>query len=231
MKRLFSSPGKDAEPLATNKEAVTRRGFLRGLGTSAVVAASMGANAMAQELAQVNAEKVQGPGAIDLTFTVNGEKRNVRVEPRVTLLDALRGPFGLTGAKEACDRGTCGACTVLLNGEPVYACSMLAVEAQGAEIVTIEGLVVDGRLTQLQQAFVDKDGLQCGYCSPGMVMTLTALLRKTPHPTEEQVRKAIAGNLCRCGSYPRIFAAALGAAGVKTTEKLTVLEPHQHGLA
>lgn len=195
------------------------------------MAATLSAETVAQELAQANAEPVQGPGAVSVTLSVNGQTRTLQVEPRLTLLDALRGPFALTGAKEACDRGTCGACTVLLNGEPVYACSMLAVEAQGAEIVTIEGLVVDGRLTQLQQAFVDKDGLQCGYCSPGMVMTLTALLRKTPHPTEEQVRKAIAGNLCRCGSYPRIFAAALGAAGVKTTEKLTVIQPHEHGLA
>ena len=118
----------------------------------------------------------------------------------MTLLEALRTSAGLTGAKEPCDRATCGACTVLLDDVPVYACSLLAIEAQGAEITTIEGLAKTGQLTQLQQAFVDKDGLQCGYCSPGFVMTLTALLRKNPHPTEAEIRKACSGILCRCGA-------------------------------
>jgi xanthine dehydrogenase YagT iron-sulfur-binding subunit len=210
---------------------VSRRAFLRGLGTSAVTAAALGADNVAKGLAQANAERMQGPGAVALTLTVNGTKKTFSVEPRVTLLEALRGDVGLTGAKEACDRATCGACTVLLNDTPVYACSMLAIEAQGAEITTIEGISRDGKMSALQKAMVDKDGLQCGFCSPGMIMVLTALLRKNPHPTEAEVRQAIAGNLCRCGSYPRIFAATRAASGQKPLTKLNVVSLHDHALA
>ncbi|MBI5767739.1 MAG: (2Fe-2S)-binding protein [Verrucomicrobia bacterium] len=191
----------------------------------------MGAEQVSQGLAQANAERPVGPGAVPVTLTVNGEKKTFRLEPRVTLLEALRGEAGLTGAKEACDRATCGACTVLLDGTPVYACSMLAIEAQGAEITTIEGIAKNGELSALQKAMVDKDGLQCGYCSPGMVMVLTALLRKNPRPTEAEVRHAIAGNLCRCGSYPRIVAAARAASGQSAGTKLTFISSHDHAVA
>ena len=210
---------------------VSRRMFLKSLGTSAVTAAALGADSVAQGLAQANAERTQGPGAVAVALTVNGERKTLMIEPRVTLLEALRGKVGLTGAKEACDRATCGACTVLVNDRPVYACSMLAIEAQGAEVTTIEGLARDGKLTALQQAMVDKDGLQCGFCSPGMVMVLTALLRKNPHPSEAEVRRAVAGNLCRCGSYPRIFAATRAASGQKPVTKLNVIPLHDHALA
>jgi aerobic-type carbon monoxide dehydrogenase small subunit (CoxS/CutS family) len=193
-----------------------------------VTAAALGATSIARGAgAETKAETkhagAPGPGEVRVTFVVNGVERTLDVEPRMTLLEALRSPLGLTGAKESCDRATCGACTVLVNDTPVYACSMLAVEAHGAAITTIEGLARDERLTALQQAFVDHDGLQCGYCSPGMVMVLTALLRKNPHPTEAEVRRACSGNLCRCGSYPRIFAAALGASGQSPAEKVTLL--------
>lgn len=220
------SPRKESAPAG-----VSRRTFLKCLGTSAVTAAALGANNVAQGLAEANAERLHGPAAVPVTLTVNGKSTTLQLEPRVTLLEALRTQAGLTGAKEACDRATCGACTVLVNGLPVYACSMLAIEAQGTQIETIEGLAADGQLTQLQKAFVTHDGLQCGYCSPGVVMTLTALLRKNPHPTEAEIRRACAGNLCRCGSYPRIFAAALAASGQKPTAKLTVIPPHEHALA
>lgn len=210
---------------------MSRRGFLTSLGLSAVTTAALGATNVAKGLAEANAEKVYGPGATSVSFIVNGEKRTFEIEPRTTLLEALRMHAGLTGAKESCDRATCGACTVLLDGVPVYACSMLAIEARGSEITTIEGLVADGTLTKLQQAMVDHDGLQCGYCSPGMVMVLTALLRKNPHPTEAEVRAACAGNVCRCGSYPRIFAAALEASGQAPANKVTVIHSHEHGLA
>jgi aerobic-type carbon monoxide dehydrogenase small subunit (CoxS/CutS family) len=210
---------------------LSRRTFLKSLGTSAVTTAALGADNVAKGLAQANAERPQGPGAVAVTLMVNGEKKSFSLEPRVTLLEALRGHAGLTGAKEACDRATCGACTVLLNGTPVYACSMLAIEAQGAEITTIEGIARDGKLTALQKAMVDKDGLQCGYCSPGMVMVLTALLRKNPRPTLADVRRAVAGNLCRCGSYPRIFAATLAASGQKPVTKLNLLSLHDHAVA
>lgn len=205
---------------------------MKCLGTSAVTAAALGASNVAKGMAEANAERVQGPGAVPVVLTINGKKSTLQLEPRVTLLEALRTQAGLTGAKEACDRAACGACTVLLNGDPVYACAVLAIEAQGAEIETIEGLVADGALTKLQQAFVDRDGLQCGYCSPGMVMTLTALLRKNPRPSAAEIRRACAGNLCRCGAYPRIVSATLAASGQQpTTTNLTVIHPHEHALA
>lgn len=223
-----------AEPQLRNDApagGISRRTFLKSLGTTAVSSAALGADSVARELAQANAEQLRGPGAVPVTLTLNGTTRTFEVEPRVTLLELIRGPAGLTGPKEACDRASCGACTVLLGDTPVYACSMLAIEAQGAAITTVEGLAPDGRLTKLQQALVAKDGLQCGYCTPGMVITLTALLRKKPNPTEAEVRKAVSGNLCRCGSYPRIFAAALSASGAKSTSKLHLLHPHHHALA
>lgn len=210
---------------------VSRRDFLKGLGTTAITAAALSARGVAQELEQASAEKSHGPGPVPVTLSINGEKKTFSLEPRVTLLEALRDHAGLTGAKEVCDRATCGACTVLLNDAPVYACSMLAIEAQGAEITTIEGLARTGELTKLQQALVDKDGLQCGFCTPGFVMSLTALLRHNPHPTAAEIRKACSGNLCRCGSYPRIIAAALAATGAKTTSNLTVLHLPDHAVA
>lgn len=231
MKRIPGGLSAQETSGAPAPTGVTRRTFLKSLGTSAVTAAAFGAENVANGLAQANAERAQGPGAVTVSLTVNGEQRNFSIEPRVTLLEALRANAGLTGAKEACDRATCGACTVLINGTPVYACSMLAIEAQGAEITTIEGLARDGKLTALQQAFVDKDGLQCGYCSPGMVMVLTALLRKNPHPTEADVKRAAAGNLCRCGSYPRVFAATLAASGQKPVSKLNLISLHDHAVA
>lgn len=231
-------PNGSAEQPARDSAADgwTRRSFLTSLGRSAVTAAALGATGIARSVGaetktEVNHDGLLGPGVVPVTLVVNGVERSLQVEPRMTLLEALRAPLGLTGAKEACDRATCGACTVLVYDTPVYACSMLAIEAHGAEITTIEGLARDERLTALQQAFVDHDGLQCGYCSPGMVMVLTALLRKNPHPTEAEVRHACSGNLCRCGSYPRIFAAALDASGQTPANKVTVLTPLNHALA
>ena len=209
----------------------TRRAFLKGLGTGAVSAAAFGAETAAKAIADVNAERVLGPEAVPVTLTVNGETKSFLLEPRTTLLEALRTHAGLTGPKESCNRATCGACSVLLGDDPVYACSVLAIEAQGVAITTIEGIAQNGELTKLQQAFIDKDGLQCGFCTPGMVITLTALLRKTPHPTEAEVRRAVSGNLCRCGSQPRIVAAALAASGVETASRLTVITPSEHALA
>lgn len=233
MNQDFSRGGSPAQgvPHHAQHDGLTRRAFLKGLGTSVVGAAALGASNVAQGLAEADAEREQGPDAVPVTLTLNGEQRTFRLEPRITLLEALRTHAGLTGAKESCDRATCGACTVLRNGEPVYACSLLAIEAQGAEITTIEGLAKDSRLTALQQAFIDHDGIQCGFCSPGMVLTLAALLRRNPHPTEAEVRQACAGNLCRCGTYPRVFAAALAAGGAPAAEKLTILSPSEHALA
>jgi xanthine dehydrogenase YagT iron-sulfur-binding subunit len=210
MKRASSSDDSTSSgsPLST---PFSRRAFLRGLGTTAVSAAALGARSVAAEIAKVNAEKPNGPGAIPVTLSINGERRTLQLEPRVTLLEAIRQHCGLTGPKEVCERATCGACTVLLDGVPVYACMILAIEAQGREITSIEGISKEG-LTPVQQAMVENDGLQCGYCSPGFVMSLTALLKRNPNPTEAEVRKACSGHLCRCGSYPHIFKAALAAA-------------------
>jgi xanthine dehydrogenase YagT iron-sulfur-binding subunit len=142
---------------------------------------------------------------------VNGQNKPVEVEPRVTLLDALRQDLDVTGAKRVCDRGTCGACTMLVDGKPVYACTMLAIDAQGAKITTVEGLATSG-LHPLQQAFVDHDGLQCGFCTPGFVVACKAFLDKHPRPTREDVEHGLGGNLCRCGTYAGIREAVLAAA-------------------
>jgi aerobic-type carbon monoxide dehydrogenase small subunit (CoxS/CutS family) len=194
--------------------AHSRRSFLKGLGTAAVTAVAAQTEAVAAELEKANAEKTIGPGAVPMTLKVNGEKLKLLLEPRVTLLDALRNYSSLTGAKEGCDRASCGACTVLLGDLPIYACQKLAVEAQGQEITTVEGLAKPGKLTKVQQAFLEKDALMCGYCTPGFVMSVTALLKQKPHPTAADVKRACAGNLCRCGTQPRVLEAALSAAGI-----------------
>lgn len=203
--------------------SVSRRSFLKSFGTTAAVAATAQVEAVAQELAKVNTEKAYGPEAVPITLRVNGQTLNLRLEPRVTLLEALRNHSPLTGAKEVCDRATCGACTVLMDDVPVYACSVLAIEAQGKAITTVEGIARDGQLSKVQQAFIDEDALMCGYCTPGFVMSVTALLKFNPRPTADEVRHACAGNLCRCGTYPRVLKAALKAAGVPTTTKTEVI--------
>ncbi len=158
---------------------------------------------------------VYGPGKVPVTLMVNGKKLTAELEPRVTLLDALRDNFDLTAAKRVCDRGVCGACTVLLDGKPVYACSILAIDTQGREITTIEGLNKTDALTPVQQAFVDNDAQQCGFCTPGFVVATTAFLEKYPNATPEQVRTGLSGNLCRCGTYAGIHKAVAQAAGKK----------------
>lgn len=155
---------------------------------------------------------VRGPGKTPIRLIVNGETREVLVEPRRTLLDALRKDIGLTGTKKACDEGTCGACTVLLDGKPIYACMALALECDGRSIETIEGLARDGQLHPIQQAFIEEDALQCGFCTPGQIMSVKALLDENPTPTLEEVKRTLSGNLCRCGAYPKIFKAAVRAA-------------------
>jgi len=147
-----------------------------------------------------------------IELRVNGETREVIVEPRTTLLQVLREDLGLTGTKQGCDAGDCGACTVLIDGHPVVSCLSLAIEAQGKKILTIEGLDREGRLHPLQQAFIDHYAVQCGFCTPGMILSAKALLDRNSHPTEEEVREAISGNLCRCTGYVKIVEAILAAA-------------------
>ena len=203
--------------------AHSRRTFLKSLGTVAATAATAQVQSVAAELEKANAEKTVGPGAVPVTLTVNGEKLPLMIEPRVTLLDALRNYSSLTGAKDGCDRAACGACTVLMNDLPVYSCQKLAIEAQGYEITTIEGLAKDGKLSPVQQAFWDRDALQCGYCTPGFIMSVTALLKYNPRPTADEIKHACAGNLCRCGTHPHIIQAALQASGAEVTSKTEVI--------
>ncbi len=188
---------------------VSRRDFLKIGGIAATVPLVGGklAGAAGADAA------VLGPGKVPVTLTVNGKTYNAQLEPRVTLLDALRDTFDLTGAKRVCDRGTCGACTVLLNGKAVYSCSLLALEAQRHRITTVEGLGDPDHLDPVQKAFWDNDAQQCGFCTPGFVVATWALLDSNPKPTPEQIKKGLCGNLCRCGTYVGVRAAALQAAG------------------
>ena len=143
---------------------------------------------------------------------INGSRKNLIIEPRVSLLDALRDHLHLTGTKKGCDQGACGACTVLVDGERINSCLALAIQYEGREIVTIEGLGNSGELHPLQQAFIDQDGFQCGYCTPGFVMMAKALLGQHPDPDDEQIRDYLTGNLCRCAAYPEIINAVKMAA-------------------
>jgi aerobic-type carbon monoxide dehydrogenase small subunit (CoxS/CutS family) len=203
--------------------AHSRRTFLKSLGTVAATAATAQVQSVAAELEKANAEKVVGPGAVPVTLKINGETLKLNLEPRVTLLDALRNYSSLTGAKEGCDRAACGACTVLMDDLPIYSCQKLAIEAQGSEIITIEGLAKNGKLSPVQQAFWDRDALQCGYCTPGFIMSVTALLKWNPKPTADEIKHACAGNLCRCGTHPHIIQAALQASGAPVTNKTEVI--------
>jgi xanthine dehydrogenase YagT iron-sulfur-binding subunit len=176
---------------------VSRRDFLKISGVSAAVPL-IGTKIVQAAGAPV---KVYGPGKTPITLTINGTKHSLQLEPRVTLLDAMRDQLAITGAKRVCDRAECGACTVLLDGKTVYACSMLAIEAQGKAITTVESVAQNDRLHPIQQAFVDNDGSQCGFCTPGFVVATKALLDKHPNPTSDQIRHGLSGNLCRCGTY------------------------------
>jgi xanthine dehydrogenase YagT iron-sulfur-binding subunit len=157
--------------------------------------------------------EVHGPGKVPVTLKVNGKQLNAELEPRVTLLDALRDHFDLTGAKRVCDRGECGACTVLVDGRAIYACNVLAIDAQGKAITTIESLGTPEALHPIQQAFVDNDAQQCGFCTPGFVMAAKALLDRKPRPTPDEVLHGLGGNFCRCGTYKGLKAALAQASG------------------
>ncbi|SPF46602.1 2Fe-2S protein [Candidatus Sulfotelmatobacter kueseliae] len=180
---------------------VSRRDFLKISGISAAVPLVAGPRVIKAAGQRV---RVYGPGKVPMEFAINGKSYKANLEPRVTLLDALRDEFELTGAKRVCDRAECGACTVLVDDKPVYACAMLAIEAQHKAITTIESLTRDGKLHPIQQAFVDNDASQCGFCTPGFVVACKAFLDKHPHAGPEEIRRGLSGNLCRCGTYAGI---------------------------
>jgi aerobic-type carbon monoxide dehydrogenase small subunit (CoxS/CutS family) len=205
---------------------ISRRSFLKGLGTVVVATAAVPAGAVAagtEELAKLGGDHTLGPGQVPVTLQVNGKPLKLSLEPRVTLLDALRNYSNLTGTKEVCDRATCGACTVLFDGQPVYSCMKLAIEAQGHEITTVEGVSSAGKLSAVQQAVVDGDASMCGYCTPGFVMTATALFKNKPHPTADELRVACSGNLCRCGTQHRMLNALLRLSGTPIANAAEVI--------
>ncbi len=155
---------------------------------------------------------VKGPLRVAITLRVNGVEYVTQLEPRTLLLDALRDELALTGTKKVCDNGECGACSVIIDDKLVYSCLTLAVECEGKDIRTVEGLSTNGKPDPVQRAFIDEDGYQCGFCTPGQVMAVTHLLDQNPDPTLDEVKRGVSGNLCRCGAYPKIFKAALAAA-------------------
>jgi aerobic-type carbon monoxide dehydrogenase small subunit (CoxS/CutS family) len=214
-----SSPESRAETLPTGesgKNGVSRRSFLKGAGLTAAGTALLdGVQSFGRDSeSAANAGITQfGPGPAAIRLRVNGKEHALQIEPRTTLADALRIHLGMTGTKIICDRGACSGCTVWLDKMPVNSCMTLAIDAIGHDVTTIEGLSADGEPHPLQTAFVKHDAMQCGFCTPGMVMSCAALLQKNASPSELDVRYAISGNLCRCGTYPRVFAATLEAAG------------------
>jgi xanthine dehydrogenase YagT iron-sulfur-binding subunit len=199
----------DDDEVKEKGSGLSRRSFLKVSGISLSVPLVMGHRVIKVAGAEV---KMYGPGKVPLALTVNGKKYSAEVEPRVTLLEALRGELDLTGSKRVCDRGTCGACTVIVDGKPAYSCSILAIEAQGKNVTTVEGLMQGDKLHPVQQAFIDNDAQQCGFCTPGFVVACKAFLDKNPNPTPEQVRHGLGGNICRCGTYVGVRAAVLQAA-------------------
>jgi xanthine dehydrogenase YagT iron-sulfur-binding subunit len=192
-----------------------RRNFLKGVGIAgagAAIADHLWTEAEAAEKQATQDESLSG--TVKVVLDVNGQQRSAQVEPRTTLLNALRNHLepAVTGAKLVCDMGTCGACTVLLDGKPAYSCLVLAVDATHKKITTVEGLGSPDNPNAVQAAFVEHDALMCGFCTPGFVTTISAYLKKNPNPTLAEVREACKGNFCRCGTYPRVFEAALAAA-------------------
>ena len=196
------------DPDRERRSGVSRRSFLKSAGVSGITA---GVVSLGEGDAEAQNVRLVGPGEVPVTLTVNGRRVDLRIEPRVTLLDALRQRADLTGNKRGCDRGACGACSMIVDGRLVYACSTLAIEAQGKQIRTVEGLSSGATLHPVQQAFCDTDALMCGFCTPGFVMATVALLEKTPRPSEDQARRALDGNICRCGTFSRILEAAMTA--------------------
>jgi aerobic-type carbon monoxide dehydrogenase small subunit (CoxS/CutS family) len=195
---------------------LSRRSFLRGTAASGAGITGLPAARLAGAAppASSEARPVPGPGPVAITLTVNGKARTLQVAPSMTLAEVLRGPLDLTGTKIACNRGACSACTVWLDSMTVCACMMLAIEVGARKVTTIEGLERDGVLHPVQAAFIEHDALQCGFCTPGMVMSCAALVERTAHPTADDVRDAISGHLCRCGTYPHVVEATLTAAGL-----------------
>ncbi|MFQ5707074.1 MAG: (2Fe-2S)-binding protein [bacterium] len=213
---MIRSKNKNDEP--GHHKGISRRSFLKGVGLTSVGVATATGTGLLVKLRKsgiLPAEgKILGPEAVPIVLRVNGKATTVKVEPRMTLADVLREHLHLTGTKVGCDRGACGACTVLLDGKNVASCMTLAVDAAGLPVETIEGLSPsdgNGTLHAIQESFIEHDALQCGFCTSGMIMSCKHLLDHNPNPTLEEVKVATSGNLCRCGTYPKVFQAVLAA--------------------
>jgi xanthine dehydrogenase YagT iron-sulfur-binding subunit len=199
----------DSPPREKTKKGFSRRDLIKGAGLAGGALSTGVLETPAEAAAAGNSV---GPAAVPITLKINGKAVNLTVEPRTTLLDAFRNQIGLTGVKRVCDRGTCGACTAIINGKAVYSCTTLAIDAQGKDIQTIEGFAPEGKMHPVSEAFVHNDGQQCGYCTPGFVVAAKNFLDRNPNPTYEQVERGLGGNLCRCGTYVGVRKAVLEAA-------------------
>ncbi len=213
------------EKLKDQGSGFSRRDFLKVGGISLSVPLVIGPRTIRIAGQDV---KVYGPGKIPISLNINAKKYTAEVEPRMTLLDTLRNELELTGAKRVCDRASCGACTVIVDGKSVYSCTMLAIEAQDKKITTVEGLMDGDKLHPVQQAFVDNDAQQCGFCTPGFVVACKAFLDKHPHPTPAELGTGLGGNLCRCGTYMGIRAAVMQVArGRAVTQAVGLRDGHE----
>ncbi len=194
------------------KKGTSRRGFLKGAGLTTAGTIVLQTGVLGKDSKKTEESKTMGPDPVTIEMKVNGKVRSLAVEPRSTLAEALRDKLQLTGTKVVCDRGSCSACTVWIDKSPVNACMTFAMDVGDREVTTVEGLAVDGQLHPIQEAFIDHDAMQCGYCTPGMIMSTAHLLEENPNPTLEDVKHATRGNYCRCGTYPHVFQATLAAA-------------------
>ena len=206
----FNNPhdGPTVRPKQKTQKGFSRRTFIEGVGIGAGAVGTLASPAVVK----ADHHEPLGPGPVSITLNINGKNHKLMVEPRVTLIDALRNQLDHTGAKKVCDRATCGACTVIVDGSPAYSCTMLAIESQGRKIETIEGISTDDRMHPVQEKFVEHDAQQCGFCTPGIVMAGKAIIDNNPQPTMDQVEAGLCGNICRCGTYVGVRKAVYEAA-------------------
>ena len=205
-KNPYNEPagGLDSQP----RKGFSRRTFIEGVGVGAGAVGAFGT----PDKAKADTHEVLGPDPVSITLNINGKNHELKVEPRVTLIDALRNRLDHTGAKKVCDRATCGSCTVIIDGEAAYSCTMLAIEAQGRRIQTIEGISTDDSMHPVQEYFVEHDAQQCGFCTPGLVMAGKAIIDHNPLPSMAEVESGLCGNICRCGTYVGVRQAVYDAA-------------------